>query len=136
MNALYSLPVIAALAVAPAYGACSYPPAPTSIPDGNTATLAEMVAAQKAVKEFDALITAYTSCLKLELDAAVAKSAAPSDKKQTEEQQAELKRMTEQEVQKHNAAVEDDEAIAARFNEQVKVFKAKSDKDKEEKKKG
>ncbi len=132
MNALYSIAVVAALTTGPAYAACTYPTAPSNLPDGNTATLEEMVAAQKAVKEFDKAITAYTSCLKLEHDDAIAKDtgAKPGDK-MTEEQKAELARV---QVQKNNAAVEEDEAVAARFNEQVKAYKAKSDKDKEKKK--
>jgi hypothetical protein len=124
MKALYSLALLAALATGNAYAACSYPTAPDNIPDGNTATLEQMIAAQKAVKEFDAAINAYTSCLKLESDAALAKvNETSDDAKKKEEQKKELERM---QVQKNNAAVEADEALAARFNEQLKSFKAKN----------
>jgi hypothetical protein len=124
MKALHSLAVVAALAAGNAYAACSYPTAPDTIPDGNTATLEQMVATQKAVKAFDEAINAYTSCLKLESDAALAKVAeGPDDAKKKEEQKKDLERM---QVQKHNAAVEADEALAARFNEQLKTFKAKN----------
>lgn len=118
MKALYPLAALAALAAGNAYAACTYPTPPDSIPDGNTATLQEMVAAQKAVKEFDKQITAYTECLKLEHEAAMAKNEGLTD-----EQKQELERI---QIQKHNAAVEADEALAARFNEQLKVFKAKN----------
>jgi len=123
MKALYSIALVAALASGQAYAACSYPAAPDKIPDGNTATRDEMIAAQKVVKEFDLAITAYTSCLKLESDAAAAKvDESSDDPKKKEAQKQELLRM---QAQKNNAAVEADEALAARFNEQVKVFKAK-----------
>jgi hypothetical protein len=124
MKALYSLAALAALAGGHAYAACTYPTAPDSIPDGNTATLEQMVAAQKAVKQFDSDINAYTSCLKLENDSALAQvDQSQDDAKKKEEQKKELERV---QVQKHNAAVEADEALAARFNEQLKVFKAKN----------
>jgi hypothetical protein len=124
MKALHSLAVLATLVGGNAYAACTYPTAPASIPDGNTATLEEMVAAQKAVKKFDEEISAYTACLKLESDAALAEvDKGEQDAKAKEERKKELERM---QVQKHNAAVEADEALATRFNEQLKVFKAKS----------
>lgn len=124
MKALYSLAALAAFSSGPLYAACTYPTAPESLPDGNTATLEEMVAAQKAVKAFDQQITAYTACLKLESEAALAQvDQGEDDAKKKEERKKELERM---QVQKHNAAVEADEALAARFNEQLKVFKAKN----------
>jgi hypothetical protein len=126
MKALYSLAVLAALASGQIDAACTYPTAPSQLPDGNTATLEEMVAAQKLVKEFDQQIGAYTACLKLESDAALAQvEQGEQDPKKKEAQKKELERM---QVQKHNAAVEADEALAARFNEQLKVFKAKNKK--------
>ena len=118
MKALYSLAVVAALATGNAYAACTYPTAPDSIPDGNSATLDQMVAAQKAVREFDTAINAYTACLKLEHDAALSKGDQLTD-----DQKKDLERM---QVQKHNAAVEADEALAARFNDQLKAFKTKN----------
>ena len=126
MKALYSLAVVAALATGNAYAACSYPAEPDALPDGSSATLEQMVTAQKSVKAFDEAINAYTSCLKLESDAALAKVAdSADDPKKKEEQKKELERM---QIQKHNAAVEADEALAARFNEQLKTYKAKNKK--------
>jgi hypothetical protein len=123
MKSLFFLAATLALSAAPAYAACTYPKAPESLPDGATATLEQMVAAQKAVKLFDQEITAYTNCIKLEHDETLSKDG----EKLSEEQKAEMSRV---QVQKHNAAVEEDEALAARFNEQVKAFKAKNDKKK------
>src|SRR5580698_10288688 len=110
MKALFALAAIA-LCAAPVHAACTYPTAPAKIPDGATATLAEMVAAQKAVKQFDEEINAYTACIKLEEDAQL----NGEQKKAIEAQQA----------QKNNAAVDEDQAIADRFNEQIRIFKAK-----------
>jgi hypothetical protein len=121
-----SVLIIAALAAAPAYATCSYPKAPTNIPDGATATLEQMVAAQKAVKAYNDEIKAYTDCLKLEHEATVSKEGD----KLTKEQKDEMEKM---QVQKNNAAVDEAEQVTARFNEQVKAFKTKSDKDKEKK---
>jgi hypothetical protein len=119
MKTLVFLAAAVTLTGAPAYAACTYPKAPESTPDGNTATLEQMVAAQKAVKAFDQEIVAYTNCIKLEHDATMAKDG----EKLSEEQKAEMSRV---QVQKHNAAVEESESVAARFNEQVKVYKAKN----------
>ena len=120
MKALYSLALLAALAAGQAYGACTYPTPPDALPDGNTATREDMLAGKKKVQEFDAAIGAYTSCLKLEADAALAKSPDL-----TEQQKADILKMADQ---KHNAAVEADEAIATRFNEQLRAFNAKNKK--------
>lgn len=121
MKFLPSLLILAAFAAGPAWSACSYPKAPDNIPDGANATLEQMVAAQKAVKTYNDEIKAYTDCLKLEHDSAVAKEG----EKLTKEQKDEMEKM---QVQKNNAAVDEAEAVTARFNEQVKAFKAKSDK--------
>lgn len=123
MNALSSLLIVAALAAGPAYATCSYPKAPAAFPDGASATLEQMVTAQKAVKAYNDEIKSYTDCLKLEHDAAMAKEGDKLSKEQREE-------LEKRQVQKNNAAVDEAEAVTARFNEQVKAFKTKNDKDK------
>jgi hypothetical protein len=113
---------VALSAAGAAHAACSYPRSPDRIPDGSTATMEEMVAAQKLIKKYDADINAYVACLKLEHEQSVANAASL-----TEDQKKELER---KQVQKHNAAIDELETVAARFNEQVKVFKTKNDKKK------
>ena len=108
-----------AAAAASAYADCPYPPAPAKMPDGATATLEEMVAGQKAVGAYQKAINDYNACIDKELDDALAKGG---DKLKPEQKQ-EMQRV---EAQKHNAAVDQLQAVADRFNEQVKVFKAKS----------
>ena len=118
MKALLAMAFAAATA-APVYAECPYPQAPTKIPDGATATLQEMVDGQKAVGTYQKEINDYTACIDKELDEQLAKGGD----KLKPEQKAEMQKV---EAQKHNAAVDQLQAIADRFNEQVKVFKAKA----------
>jgi hypothetical protein len=117
----------AALAGSEAYATCSYPKAPDKIPDGNTASLQDMLAAQKKVKAFDTEIKAYTDCLRLEHDQEVAKIDPKTDPDKSKAQKAELDSVL---VKKNDAAVDDDTTVTSRFNEQVRVFKAKAKKGK------
>ena len=122
MKLLLTAAVIAAAALAPAaYADCSYPQAPSPIPDGNTATLAQMISTQKAVQAYNQQMNAYLSCIQLERDSRV---ASVGDKL-TKQQKQELMAI---EVQKHNAAVDQLHAVADQFNAQVKIFKAKDKK--------
>ena len=117
MKALLAM-VLAATA-APVFAECPYPQAPTKIPDGATATLEDMVAGQKAVNAYQKAIIDYTACIDKELDDALAKGGD----KLKPEQKTDMQRV---EAQKHNAAVDQLQAIADRFNEQVKVYKART----------
>ncbi len=135
MKALLAIAATAMLTGGTAWADCSYPPGPDHLPDGNTATSQEMLDAQKAVKDYNQAVTAYLSCIQLERNDAIEKLSAqagdkptPEQKKQMEAMQKDLERV---EVQKHNAAVDQLQSVAQRFNEQVKVYKAKnSDKSK------
>lgn len=119
---MYPLIAVAALlAAGPAVGACIYPKAPANLPDGNTATKDEMLEGAKAVKAYDAEIKAYTDCLKLEHDESMAKEGANLTKEQREERER-------IQVQKHNAAVDELQAVAERFNEQIRAFNARQKK--------
>ncbi len=126
MKTLPLILVLGALAAGPAFATCVYPQAPDHIPDGNTATLKEMLAGQTAVKAFDSSIKAYTDCLRLEHDQQL-KGTDPS-KMTADEKTAYAKKKTELDnvlIQKNDAAVDADTAVTKRFNEQVKVYKAK-----------
>jgi hypothetical protein len=118
MKALLAI-AFAAAAAAPVYAECPYPQAPAKIPDGATATLQEMIDGQKAVNAYQKAINDYTACIDKELDDSIAKAGD----KLKPEQKADMQRV---EAQKHNAAVDQLQAVADRFNEQVKVFKAKA----------
>jgi len=122
MKSLPAAIAIAAAALAPAaYADCSYPPAPTQLPDGSTATLAQMLSAQKAVQAYNEEMNAYLSCIHLERDSRVAQAGDTLSK----QQKAALVAI---EDQKHNAAIDQLHAVADRFNAQVKIFKSRDKK--------
>jgi hypothetical protein len=118
MKALFAVTALAVLA-GPVYADCSYPPPPAKLPDGNTATMEEMIEGKKAVTQYNKDINAYVACIKLEHQTAVSNAGD----KLTKEQKADMERM---EVQKNNAAVDQLQSIADRFNEQVRIYKART----------
>jgi hypothetical protein len=100
------------IAAAPAaQAACTYPEE-VKIPDGASATKEDMVAGQKSVKAYMAAVEAYLACLDEEEKAL---GEAVTD----EQRQVHAKR--------HNAAVDSMSELAARFNEQVRAFKAQGE---------
>lgn len=119
MKALLVPALVAALYAGPALADCPYPAAPDKLPDGATATLEEMLAGQKAVKEYQQKITDYTACIDKDVDEQIAKAGD----KLKPEQKTDMQRIA---AQKHNAAVDQAQAIADRFNEQVKAYKART----------
>ena len=125
-TALATSLVVAALAIAAqASASCTYPKAPDRIPDGSKATKEEMLAAKSQVVTYNKDMETYLSCLQGEFDA---KTAA--DTTSTPEQKADAQKMHEQ---KYNAAVQELQGVADRFNEQLRVWKAKNSPDKEKK---
>ena len=119
MKALFAITALAALA-GPVYADCTYPPPPAKLPDGNSATMEEMLDGKKAVTQYNKDINAYVACIKLEHESAVTNAGD----KLTPQQKADMEKM---EVQKNNAAVDQLQTIADRFNEQVRLYKAKND---------
>lgn len=112
---------LAALAMSPAHAQCAYPHAPSHIPDGNVATMHQMLAAQKAVQTYNKQMMTYLHCIKHQQDTAIANASTKLTKKQI----AEMEKM---EIQKNNAAVDQLHAVADRFNAQVKIYEAKHSK--------
>jgi hypothetical protein len=109
MNSPKRILLAVALAYAaslPAHADCVLPPAPSKIPDGNTASQQEMITAMNTLKEYNGDVETYTKCLEFEA-------------KQNRLSHSEEERM-------HNTAVETLQKVAAKFNEQVRTFKAKS----------
>lgn len=119
MKALFAITAVVTLA-GPVYADCSYPPPPAKLPDGATATMEEMLEAKKAVTQYNKDINAYVACIKLEHETAVTNAGD----KMTPEQKAEMEKM---EVQKNNAAVDQLQSVADRFNEQVRLYKTAHD---------
>ena len=119
MKALYAVALGAALAAGAAHADCPYPTPPDKLPDGASASLEEMLAAQKTVKAYQKAIDDYVACIDKALDQAIANGGD----KLKPEQKADMQKV---EAQKHNAAIDQEQSIADRFNEQVKVFRART----------
>jgi hypothetical protein len=102
---------------------CLYPATPASVPDGKTATEEEMMTGMRAVKEYNTQVTAYLNCLDMQMQTDITAAGAEAPP----ETVAQIKGIA---AKRHNAAIEALEAHAARFNEQVKAYKAR---DKEKK---
>jgi hypothetical protein len=98
--------------------ACAVPVEPTDIPDGANATIEQMRAMRNLVITYDAATTAYIKCV----DSAVNdvtreyRGVASASNLQT------LRAFG---VKKHNAAVDQDQALANRMNQQIRLFKTK-----------
>jgi hypothetical protein len=122
MKAWIPLTLVLALGMAAhAHATCTYPSAPAALPDGNTATKDEMIAAKHDFDRYNGEMNSYLDCLKLEMDASAKDPTklSPDEKKKYEEQQKIL-------VQKNNSAVDELQAVVGRFNEQLKIYKAKA----------
>ena len=91
---------------------CAFPKAPASVPDGKTASEAEMIAAMQSFKAYNDEVTAFGTCLEAETKSKAAGTA----------QLMQLKTM---QSKKHNAAVDELKEKARQFNEQVRIFKAR-----------
>jgi len=122
MKAWIPLTLVLALgSAAHAQADCTYPRAPASIPDGNTASKDEMIAAKNDVARYNNEMNAYLDCIKLEIQAVTPKDPSKlskDEKAKVEEQEKVL-------TQKNNAAVDELQGVVGRFNEQLKLWKAK-----------
>ena len=117
------IPLILALALGSAVHAedCTYPRSPDAIPDGNTATKEQMIASKNDVSRYNTEMNAYLDCVSRQIDAAKPKDPSKLSKDQKAKVDGQVKILTE----KHDAAVDELHAVAGRFNEQLKAFKAK-----------
>ena len=88
-----------------AWADCVLPPPPSKVPDGNAATEQEMATAMQTLKQYDGDVNVYLKCLEFE------------------ERQNRLPGVLR--TARHNDAVSALEKVAAKFNEQVRLFKAK-----------
>ena len=96
-----------------AHAECPYPKAPALIPDGKTASEAEMIEAMKAFKAYNDEVTAFGACL----DEETKNKAAGT---------AQLMQLKTLQMKKHNAAVDELQTKAKLFNEQVRLYKARA----------
>jgi len=117
MNRSVALLLLTSLAASSAFADCNYPKAPGTIPDGKTAALEDMLAANKAVKAYNADMETYLGCIKKEVE----ESMARQNETLTEDQKKQMAAVWQQ---RNNAAVDELESVAARLNEQIRVYKA------------
>ncbi len=96
-----------------AHADCTYPKAPAAMPDGKTASEAEMIEAMKAFKAYNDDVTAFGSCLDQET-------------KTRSSGTAQLMQLKTLQMKKHNAAIDELTHKAKAFNEQVRIYKARS----------
>jgi len=100
---------------------CTYPRSPDSTPDGATATKDQMIAAKRDFDRYNSEMNAYLDCIKQQIEALPKDRSKlkPDDKKKVDDQERILD-------QKNNSAVDELQANVGKFNEQLKIFKAKA----------
>ena len=117
MKNIYALlAVCGCMTMFQAQAECTYPQAPAALPNGKTATEAEMVAGMQAVKAYDKAVNEYLACLDNEKQATITSMGADAPKDQ-------LEQINSIHNKKYNAAVQELEQRAANFNEQVRAYK-------------
>ena len=116
---LLALPLLLALG-AGAHAACVYPQAPQSLPNGGKATKEEMLAAQAQVKEYSKTVQeVYLPCLETEKNESIA--ALDNMDPEYTQKKANAEAMH---AKKHNAALDELQAVADRWSVELKSFSA------------
>jgi hypothetical protein len=118
MKALLPLSVAAALIASPAFCKCVAPLNDVKIPNGNKATMDEMVTVNRAMQENTTEVETYLHCLKAE-QAARVEAMGPDI---TEDQRAKI---ASEYVNRQNAELEKLQRLAARYDETERSFRAK-----------
>ena len=118
MKFLLPLSMLVALVAAPAFADCTAPSNEVKVPDGASATKDEMVAAQHAVKDYNAAVKDYIDCITKEMDARVAMGGD----KLTD---ADRTKIANEYVVRANSVVDKLQKLADKFNLEVRAFKAK-----------
>lgn len=96
---------LACLVAMSGHAACNLPAPPSKIPDAAVATEQEMIAAMQTLKRYDTDVRNYTKCLEFEL--------------------SQHRLSAETEVLQLNKAIDTFKEVAEKFNEQVRLFKAR-----------
>ena len=116
---LLALPLLLAFGAA-AHAACVYPQAPQAFPNGSTATKDEMVAAMGEVKEYSkAVQETYLPCLEAEKNESIA-ALDNMDPEFTQKKAA----IDAVHAKKHNAALDELQAVAERWSAELKAYNA------------
>ncbi len=121
MKKFSCLVALAAILPAASWGAeCAYPKKPPKAPNGARATREEMVAAKKVQDQYQTDISAYLKCLKEEYDASLSIAKLEPAKYEDEK-----KKLTARWEKKNDAAVDEAQDVADRFNEQLNACKSR-----------
>ncbi|NIL94840.1 MAG: hypothetical protein GTO71_10495 [Woeseiaceae bacterium] len=102
--------------------ACNYPDRP-AVPDGATASKEDLLAAKAAVQEFMTNVDDYLMCIEGEEKAAIADMDNPTPE--------ELQRRDEMLNKRFEAANDEKALLGEQFNQQIRVYNAKVQADKE-----
>ncbi|HEX9208083.1 MAG TPA: hypothetical protein VF851_07595 [Steroidobacteraceae bacterium] len=118
-TSLLVLPLLLALG-AGAHAACVYPQAPQTLPNGSKSTKEEMLAAKAQVKEYSKSVQeVYLPCLESEKN----ESIAALDNMDPEYTQKKTN-IEAVHAKKHNAALDELQAVADRWSVELKAFSA------------
>ena len=93
---------------------CSMPDMPT-LPDGNSATMEEMIAGQQAVKAFQAAVETFRGCQDTMMETLKTRVAEGDEAAVADFQAA---------TDAYNASVSLEEKLAEQFNQAIRDFKA------------
>jgi hypothetical protein len=116
---LLALPLLLALG-AGADAACVYPQAPQTLPNGSQATKDEMLAAQAQVKDYSKTVQeVYLPCLEAEKNESIA--ALDNMDPEYTQKKANVESMH---AKKHNAALDELQAVADRWSVELKAYSA------------
>ena len=116
---LLALPLLLAIG-AGAHAACVYPQAPQALPNGSKSTKEEMLTAQAEVKEYSKTVQeAYLPCLETEKNESIA--ALDNMDPEYTQKKANIESVH---AKKHNAALDELQAVADRWSVELKAFSA------------
>ncbi len=118
MKALLPLVILVSLAAGPSFAGCVAPLNDVRVPNGNKATMDEIVAANQAIQENTTEVEAYTHCLKAEQQAKIA-AIGPDI---TDEQKSKI---ASEYVHRETAETERLQKLADLYNAAVSTFRAR-----------
>jgi len=118
MKVLKPLAIVVSLAAAPVFAQCVAPYTNIKIPNGDKATMAEMVAANYAIQENTTEVEAYFRCLKAE-QAAKIEAIGPDI---TDEQKAKI---ASEYVNRQRAETEKLQTLADRYDAAERSFRSR-----------
>lgn len=119
MKALLPISIIAALFAGSAMAECTAPASGIKVPDGDKATMPEMLAAQAAVKKQNEDVKTYMACMQTDEDAEVAKAGTNL----TEDQRVAIHKRY---IEPQNAAFDRVKKLTEQFNASLKAYRAKN----------